>query len=739
MPDVVELRVHGVGGTPAVNLLGVTGPPEIVRVAGGRSDAFYARVAQPNVEGYAWGALTSGRPSQILWLLLLPFTLVNLGGWMLPAPDQARKAWIWKSCRVLIALLGLGMTATYVLGSFSVVVRRVFVAHEVGPGSDSMRLAAGSGVLLLALLVFYLVSRNRQNAFEGHAVEDRDDEGLIVEIPGSFTSSSELNWIESLVDEQDKLESETFWSHAKSANQLLNLHAAFAALLIIGLYRSSAQAIRPPGGTIDLQPFFIWLGLVEVLILLILVVLSAGFRNWWTNFVAGRFRVLGIVVAPMIGFVMSSGLFTIFALGVERCFSEVTTDFGGPKGEFLKEIAGSCAGGEWSPGNAGPNLGLSFQWALVGFLGALGLIVLRIGYDAWKQWPDCPQVSPTAPGLEPNGFSSGFKRALCALFRSASNLGRRADLLFTATALFFGVSVVILMVNALGDGQVQSVVADPAGFQAASSVPNGATRAVSFGALATLVGRWITVKFFGVIRAGHRKPATRRVIGIVWDVLGFWPRRFQPFAVRPYAERAVPELLGRVSYHVAQKGRRVLLSTHSQGTVLGFATMARIAASDREGVQTANSHPRFARNVAFLTYGSPLSQLHGRFFPAYFNTSRFNAVASGLFQGTVTLEGKQRPVSWRNFFRKTDYIGKKVLVGNPDSSGLDPSPDVDTRNHILDDPSTALMSTLPLDEPWDGYPDPMRTPWLDLAKHSYYNDEKLIKEWVAAVTAKLSL
>lgn len=37
-----------------------------------------------------------------------------------------------------------------------------------------------------------------------------------------------------------------------------------------------------------------------------------------------------------------------------------------------------------------------------------------------------------------------------------------------------------------------------------------------------------------------------RILGNVWDVLTFWPLRYHPFAVPPYAERAVPELRHRL-------------------------------------------------------------------------------------------------------------------------------------------------------------------------------------------------
>jgi hypothetical protein len=53
--DVVELRIHGVGGTPAPDLLGEQSLADVVRVAGEGKSAFFARLTRPRVEGYAWG------------------------------------------------------------------------------------------------------------------------------------------------------------------------------------------------------------------------------------------------------------------------------------------------------------------------------------------------------------------------------------------------------------------------------------------------------------------------------------------------------------------------------------------------------------------------------------------------------------------------------------------------------------------------------------------------------------
>ncbi|MFW2513666.1 hypothetical protein ACNI3K_07790 [Demequina sp. SO4-13] len=95
VPDrTVEMRVHGVSGTPPQALLG--GFP--VRVAGNADAGFYrvhdAGAAGGIAEAFSWGGLTSRRRSTALWLFLAPLSLINVAGWMTPThslPHSARE------------------------------------------------------------------------------------------------------------------------------------------------------------------------------------------------------------------------------------------------------------------------------------------------------------------------------------------------------------------------------------------------------------------------------------------------------------------------------------------------------------------------------------------------------------------------------------------------------------------------------------------------------------------------
>ncbi|WP_328945997.1 hypothetical protein OG259_35710 [Streptomyces sp. NBC_00250] len=242
----------------------------------------------------------------------------------------------------------------------------------------------------------------------------------------------------------------------------------------------------------------------------------------------------------------------------------------------------------------------------------------------------------------------------------------RASLTDSAPVLVGVVSGATLL---LGAGSV-------AGAWASGNVPgrafDGAHPALASLATATqAIGSWMIG--FGFLlfvtwgRRAYRDAHARRTIGILWDVGTFWPRAAHPFAPPCYAERAVPDLTWRMSSWTRSTGGRLVISGHSQGSVLAAAAVWQL-------------QPVTRGRVALLTYGSPLERLYGRWFPAYF--------------GPEALRALNRTVHcWSNLYRATDPIGGPVRVpaedGRPAVDGsvlLDPVAYGRTRAHPLPEP-----------------------------------------------------
>ncbi|MFE7134750.1 hypothetical protein ACFVIM_28205 [Streptomyces sp. NPDC057638] len=194
------------------------------------------------------------------------------------------------------------------------------------------------------------------------------------------------------------------------------------------------------------------------------------------------------------------------------------------------------------------------------------------------------------------------------------------------------------------------------------------------------VGSWLVglgfLLFVTLGRRAYNDIGARRTIGILWDVGTFWPRAAHPFAPPCYAERAVPDLAWRICTWIEQNertGGRLVISGHSQGSVLAAAAVWQL--------------PAYARQrVALLTHGSPLERLYGRWFPAYFGPA-------------ALAELRDQVDRWRNLWRPTDPIGGPVRVA---ADGRGPAVDRDP----LKDPLVYGRSRRhPLPEPILGHGD----------------------------------
>jgi hypothetical protein len=169
----------------------------------------------------------------------------------------------------------------------------------------------------------------------------------------------------------------------------------------------------------------------------------------------------------------------------------------------------------------------------------------------------------------------------------------------------------------------------------------------------------IGLTIFGLVFLGiqtYRNQRVRRTVGVIWDLVTFWPRAAHPLAPPCYAERVVPELVHRAAWLATEQGG-VVVSGHSQGSVLAAATILQLPAPAR-------------RRTALLTYGSPLCRLYMRAFPNYFNEKVINDLGAAV----AGPRGQER---WINLWRRTDPIGGAIGIGDrrlADPVSFDPLP-----------------------------------------------------------------
>jgi hypothetical protein len=228
----------------------------------------------------------------------------------------------------------------------------------------------------------------------------------------------------------------------------------------------------------------------------------------------------------------------------------------------------------------------------------------------------------------------------------------------------------------------------------------------------------LVIATMGLVWRATRRRRLRRGVGIIWDVLTFWPRRYHPLSVRPYTERAVPEFQAKIEDCVgppvdgevadddaaAANGSGLLVSAHSQGTVLAVAALAPLPDDQ-------------LRRIGLLTFGCPLTTLYGQAFPAYFGEAAITDLLRRLSAG---------PAGWRNLYRRTDPIGGPVIGRG--------HPDVDEE---LADPATGPSATAICDDPSHVDPEPPRRAWVQLCGHSYYYREQRYKDAIVELRTAL--
>jgi hypothetical protein len=708
--SVIQLRVHGVSGTPPEAMLHY--PPELIdQVSGDSAAGTYRRRdnsatdsptdPNQNEEAYSWGALTSGKASRGLWLLFLPFILINTAHWMVP-PARVGSWTTTTATRMsvrLLRLIGLTLTLTLMLATVLLTVDLVgwqcsampHCGAALGPlrflvdRSVGMRLVWTS--LPVAALVGVLLWFGRGNPPAGGETPPA------AEVPSNSVP----------------LENSHFWKPDASVIRLRRCHVTvwLSGLACVVLFGARTQLV---GGGRPLT-WLLWLN-AAIFAVAVLAVFSSYFTGRGG---AGPSRTAGMVFRGVQWLSVVALIAALIALGRADVKYDVTQPMSFP---YL------------------------YSAIYLLLLVQAGLIVLLfISTAVSKCWPAPPPVAqddvpdatlkgfrPTLWGFTPffiaaiawlagGGFSAGVglllaqflgnpvsssERAQCEtqivddLVAGKTNLPTVCDGLshskwpshvgfeeqvhatsadaaliippayIWAAIVFFGLLLVLLFivvpvvwVKVLRPRTAAALKVVPNDYDLPPAEPEEAkyrqarvraiAKARAFASLAdllpailaamtglallaftavlvmyyadgeaalqrTLPGTFVAVALFSGTAAGlvglavlaYRNRQARRSVGIIWDVVTFWPRANHPLTPPCYAERAVPELCCQISNHMAVTDtQRVIAATHSQGTIIGAATVLQLDANARQ-------------RTALLTFGSPLRRLYARNFPAYF-------------------------------------------------------------------------------------------------------------------------
>ncbi|MGC9376798.1 hypothetical protein [Streptomyces sp. MH13] len=701
--------------------------PRTVRITGDHVAAVFRRTedadaesrpedyrGRPVPEAYVWCNLTSGNGSRALWLLLLPFMVVNLAHWMRPtARGRTRTVRLYG---LLLRLVGLTMTVLLVAAACEVALDLVawqcagtracaerhswlgFLSPGMSDGgwwsTPGRRLALAASVPAALTALLWYLSLRTWRAYESQQPMDR-----------------ETGHEEDLA--RTALGRPGFWYGRRLVARLRAAHTAAALLTVataVGV--PAARFDRRPGGPalLDTLGWILEAALVvgavavtavvcrrgrsenrldreldehlvrrlplAALVLFVLALLYGGWaRPQWSS--AGRLpgdTAFG-------GIVTVQGLLVIVLAVVAHVLHRSLPDarvairgLGGPAVAMLAcALGGVMSGGvaqrvsDWLDGTGtsidGPPVLLTWQASVIPPL--LVVVLLLCAALARHTWRLARAERDAVEGDHPGEAGDPGRTRRVALTRALATLTDRAPLLVAITSaatLLLGAGA---LVGALTTDQVPGDAA-----RGTYAVVHGAAQT------AQALGSWLVglgfILFVTWGRRAYKDASARRTIGILWDVGTFWPRAAHPFAPPCYAERAVPDLTWRMATWTRATGGRLVISGHSQGSVLAASAAWQLEPSAR-------------KRVALLTYGSPLERLYGRWFPAHFGPA-----ALGSLHEEVDC--------WRNLYRRTDPIGGPMRLPGDSGPAVDRAP--------LKDPLTYGRTELhPLPAPILGHSD----------------------------------
>jgi hypothetical protein len=285
LTGVTELLVHGVGGESAEDTLH---EPHPLQVAGDATAGFYRGpdVDRRHRESYSWGGLTSGKASRALWLLLLPFALANLAGWMHWRQRRDPEPGLFRS---LIRLFGLSLTVLGLLYVCSIAfdliayqcagdpaciggqrpaqpwyspLRWTWLLNGGGLAGHPLRQLAAAAALPLAVvgLLGYLARSTRQRYEQAKPT-------AVVAYERSGGNPLDTTEVDTELARHRGLEAPWFWYGEPLARTLGRAHLA-AALAVIAWSLAAASEALGGGGR--------WVGVGRVLAWVVLAVTVAA-------------------------------------------------------------------------------------------------------------------------------------------------------------------------------------------------------------------------------------------------------------------------------------------------------------------------------------------------------------------------------------------------------------------------------------------------------------------------------
>ncbi len=710
----VELRIHGVSGTPPESMLD---SKHVKQVAGDSWGRFFRPVNGVDeelswtpsgipddrlLEGYHWGKYTSGSWIKGLWLILIPFGLVNAAAFMCARPKGKSQRAVRFAMQTLIRGVGIGVTATFALAASLICID--LIAYQWAPKQDWLDKlgfgnALGLGVLLAGATVtalFVLGNQNRVSDFgvpEPSSIADSEKDPDPDLPPSGLTQRA------------------FFHVERRSTPVLGQLHLAAGFCVVVVVATLTWDTIVPRGdmaGRTSFEDGLRWwaVGLLVVVTLLTaiggdvggavrgtplgtkskitmevstLLTLAAslvmlGCSAWnltyvdssdtplvfdsytqWLALISGITMVL-LFIANLVLVMLTwppSSLprpFRRYALGFAPWAATST-------GVFL--AVGFCSASVLGFAKALRSTAdtefihrVAYSWGLTALLaGAMVVALMALwwvrGWFLVKRAKGAyTTVAPPLVG-PPGAWSRKIARGMSA-----------AKLKFCVAPplVIFALSGLAMTFVTFDEMKTGEDLSRFGWLSETEPVPTRAdphptvpTHIPLFTNLGTIVLIGLAALLFYLGRRSLRAENTRRGANVLWDVLSFWPHAAHPFCPPAYSQFAVHDLRRRIVFHLSppETGDESAPPRPPRATSV-------VVSAHSQGSLVAFAallwlSPAHLARVGLVTYGSQLQVAYPRGFPAFVEFALLQQVQESL--------GKR----WVNLYRETDPIAGPVL------------------------------------------------------------------------------
>ncbi len=586
-----------------------------------------AKVFEPNrdrweVKAFHWGSLTSKSSLSAFWILLAPFAMANVAGWMSESPN------VWS--RIWIRVAGLSLT-----GVFFTQVANMSLDIPLASGLSPTAIK-WMYLFACAALVFGLGWLSTQSTFKPLGFVERLRHLFWPTFLAMNPLMKEPTWNDPAGE--GNVVGPVMWGVHSIVHRLRRIHLTFGmALLSVIVARVTGE------GALEL------VGLAVGGVMLVLIALTTGATA------ANRGVLAMTAAAPLVGLgllVWSLSRLAMFALTPESIAIsddltyEVALVLGASAvAGLLGELLASRFRSGWV------SLGLLTIGTLIGstygLTGAMLVETYLTGSSTTAETFDGGAAFVTVGMLglalviaiafvvamlvpKPNSDDSPLRRGVLRarmILMVAAGYGAAVG----ATAALLSCRGPITGCDQANIRMPDWVIEDPENLTILFGLPFDPASVLGWAKiLMVAVPAVLIVRSIGGGLLNGQD--SRRKVGILWDLGSFWPRWFHPLGPPGYGPYAVTRMQTVIS-----ETKPGVLAAHSQGSLIAAVALCLSEEGPAPGL--------------FITYGSQLGELYPALFPAV-------GIGELVEAADAKVDG-----NWVNLWRPSDTIGGQVIPG----------------------------------------------------------------------------